>query len=78
MANGILGPTGPQVQVPDEFPEFLDPADRAEYEAFLDRLDDERRRVDADEFDAMYERQAMEAEHAAALESQDAGEGEPW
>jgi hypothetical protein len=77
MATGILGPTGPQVQVPDEFPEFLDPADRAEYEAWLDRLDDERRRVDAEEFDAMYARQAMEAEHAAALE-QDAGEGEPW
>ena len=78
MATGILGPTGPQVQVPDECPEFLDPADRAEYEAWLDRLDDERRRVDAEESDAMYERQRLEAEHAAALESQDAGEGEPW
>jgi hypothetical protein len=77
MTKAILAGPGPQVQVPDEFPEFLDPADRAEYEAFLDRLDDERRRVDAEEFDAMSERQRLEAEHAAALD-QDAGEGEPW
>jgi hypothetical protein len=76
VTSNILGPTGPQVQVPDEFPEFLGPADRAEFEAFLDALDAERDAADA-AAEAADARQAMEAEHAAALD-QDAGEGEPW
>jgi hypothetical protein len=76
MANGILGPTGPQVQRTD-CPFEMTPEEFAAFEKHMDALEDERRRVDADEFDAMYERQRLEAEHAAALD-QDAGEGEPW
>lgn len=63
--------------VQNPYGEFLTAEEHDAYTAWLDAREEEARRVDAEEFDAMYAREAFEAEHAAALE-QDAGEGEPW